>query len=200
MRSRSGPKTSTLGARSAVSASGGNSTTLTTIRAWPASTAASTANVEASGSNGTPIVASRTGRPGGARTPSVTRDAAEEPSRQHDGQEHEEGLRDEERQEAEDDGESEGDPDYRHAHPPHVAHDPPVFLGRDLRGVPAPPAGLARPGLAVGDVLHLAAVARNRDWGRTHTQILRARLKLSARGGTVPPPSKLLRSLGQKED
>src|SRR5579862_361499 len=58
------------------------------------------------------------------------------------------------------------------ARSPHVAHDPPVFLGRDLRGVPAAVARGALPPLVVGNVSDPSAVAADRDQGTAHVGIV----------------------------
>ena len=92
----------------------------------------------------------------------------DEPEREHHWKQEDEVLRDEERECAEYDGEPQRDPDHSEPVVPHVAHDPPVVVGWDLRRVPATSAVLARPRIAVRDELDPPAVAGNRDRGALH--------------------------------
>src|SRR6185503_12883469 len=66
------------------------------------------------------------------------------------------------------DAERQRDPDDLETVVPHLPHDPPVLLGRDLLGVPSAPAVGAHPRLPIRNALHLAAVAGDRDGCATH--------------------------------
>ena len=87
---------------------------------------------------------------------------------------------------------AERDGDRHDPHAAHVAHEPVVLLGRNLARVPPASAPLALPRVAVGDVLHLAAVARDRDRRPAHrsdcTSRVVPRLNSSAAGATLAPP------------
>src|SRR6187397_2573076 len=173
--------------------SGSSAVTLAITSRWPDSTAVSTAKTEASSSSGTPIVTSRTGRPGSplpAETsvprslvmtrigllrvqlpvreiPGTPPDLLAPPG--HVDQEPEGHQRQDDRQDTLDvhvgqhdrrpDPEGQRHPDDLQPVLPHLAHDPPVFVGRDLFGVPAAAAFGALPRLPVRDALDLTAVA-----------------------------------------
>src|SRR5512132_541445 len=182
--------------------SGSSFVTLTTTSRCPDSTAVSTANTDASSSSGTPIVASRTGRPA-APLPvetSVPRSLVSTPigslgvqlpvreapgpspdllaPPRHVNQEPEGHQREDDRQDAPNvhvgqddrrpDAEHQRHPDDLKAVAPHLPHDPPVLLGRDLLGVPPAPAVGTRPPLPVRDAFHPTAVASDGDRGAAH--------------------------------
>src|SRR4029077_19262720 len=92
----------------------------------------------------------------------------EEPEAHHDGQQYQQLESGKGRENHDRDYEGQRGEDHGNAHPPHVPHDSPVLLRRDLPGVPAAVARGALPPLSVGDVSDPSAVAADRYLGTAH--------------------------------
>ena len=76
--------------------------------------------------------------------------------------------RDEDSQEHDDCDHAEGDRNHLQPVAAHFAHNAPVLVGGDLSGIPAAPAALALPDLAVRNQPHFPTFAWHGDRGRAH--------------------------------
>src|SRR5712691_6988670 len=92
----------------------------------------------------------------------------EEPYRHHHRYHRDEARADHDDQRHEDGGQEPTHGEDLEFVAPHPAQQALVFLGRDVLRVPRTPAALALPPLTVGNLLCLAALARDRDRGPAH--------------------------------
>jgi cytochrome P450 len=99
----------------------------------------------------------------------------QEPEAHHDRQEQQDPDAGHGRQDHDRDDHAQRGGQHVDPHPAHVAHDRPVFLGRDLARVPATMAGGAFPAHIVRNVSDPPAVTANGDQGTAHAGIVALR-------------------------
>src|SRR6266704_1017550 len=122
--------------------------------------------------------------------PSPPGHVEQEPEAHHDREQNQDPDSGHDRQDHDRDDDPQRGGEHGDAQPSHIAHDPPVLLGRDLPGVPAAMAGGAHPPLAVRNVSDPSAVAADGDQGTAHARIVGlpgspGQIPARARGGPV---------------